>query len=312
MNGFRIAMIVALASLGLIASKGAALAVPSCSVSFSSVAFDANIDVLSGASVDSAGTATITCSNFGAAADANVAVCIGINDGANASRQMASGVNRLSYDLYTDTARATRWDNVLANLPRFVLSAATPSIAVPVYGRVAASQTTTPVGAYQDTVTPTAYWNNFSGATPACASLAKTISVSSFQITGTVTANCTVSATNLFFPPQSVLKTLVDAQSNIFVTCTTRAPYWIGLDGGATAATDPTQRMMSLGGQTIAYGLYRDSARSMPWGSTKDVDTASGTGSATSTTFPVYGRIPVQSTPAPGTYQDTIVVTVNF
>ena len=65
MNGFRISIIIALASLGLIASEDKALAVPSCSVTFSAVAFGTNINVLSGASVDSAGTATISCSNFG-------------------------------------------------------------------------------------------------------------------------------------------------------------------------------------------------------------------------------------------------------
>ncbi|MDB5543934.1 MAG: spore coat protein u [Hyphomicrobiales bacterium] len=312
MNWFRMTLIVALASLGLIASEDKAHAVPSCTISFSAVAFGSNIDVLSGASVDSAGTVTISCSNFGSNADANVVVCIGMNDGANATRQMASGANKLSYDLYTDAARATRWDNVQASNPGYVLTAATPSIAAPVYGRIAATQTTAPVGAYLDSITPSVFWNNFSGATPACSSLAKTIAVSTFQVTGTVTANCSVSATNLVFPQQSVIRNPVDAQSDIFVTCTTSAPYWIGLDGGSSAAADPTQRMMSRAGQTITYGLYRDPARLLPWGADKDVNTASGTGSAISTTFPVYGRIPAQSTPAPGMYQDTVVVTVNF
>jgi spore coat protein U-like protein len=315
MSFFRMTMLVAWATLGLIASEDKAHAVPSCSVTFSAVAFGADIDVLAGASVDSAGAATISCSNFGGGTNARVVVCIGMSNGANATaapRKMASGANRLSYDLYTNAARSTRWANVKASLPRFVLTAATPTIVVPVYGRIAAAQTTTPVGAYTDTITPNVFWNNFSGSTPACSSLTKVITVSPFQVTGTVTANCAVSATNLVFPPQSVINALVDAQSDIFVTCTTSAPYWIGLDGGSTAASDPTQRKMSLAGQTITYGLYRDPARSLPWGATKDVNTASGTGSATSTSFPVYGRMPAQSTPAPGTYQDTIVVTVNF
>jgi spore coat protein U-like protein len=315
MNGFRMTIIVALASLGLIASEDQAHAVPSCTVTFSAVAFGSNIDVLSGASVDSAGTATISCSNFGSSTNANVVVCIGMSDGANATgapRKMASGTNRLSYDLYTNSSRSTRWANVQASLPRYTLTASSPSIAVPVYGRIAAAQTTTPVGAYLDTITPNVFWNNFSGTTPTCSSLTKKITVSTFQVTGTVTANCAVSATNLVFPSQSVINALVDAQSNIFVTCTTSAPYWVGLDGGTTAATNPTQRKMTLGGQTITYGLYRDIGRSLPWGATQGTNTVAGTGSATSTTLPVYGRIPVQTTPAPGTYQDTVVVTVNF
>ena len=308
----RLALIFALATLAAIASEHTALAAPNCSVTFSSVAFGPNIDVLSGASVDSAGVATVSCSNFGGA---NVEVCIGMNNGANAvgaPRQMASGANKLSYDLYTDSARSARWENVKALLPSFILTVATPSVDVPVYGRLAPAQTTAPVGAYFDTITPSVYWDSYSGATPPCSALPNTINAGAFQVTGTVTANCSVSATNLIFPSQGVIRTAVDAQSDIFVTCTTSAPYWIGLDGGSTAASDPTQRKMSLGGQTITYGLYSDAGRTSPWGAAKDVNTVSGTGSAASTTFPVYGRIPVQSTPAPGTYQDIVVVTVNF
>ncbi|WP_280527698.1 spore coat protein U domain-containing protein [Ciceribacter thiooxidans] len=37
-----------------------------------------------------------------------------------------------------------------------------------------------------------------------------------------------------------------------------------------------------------------------------------GTGTGLTENVSVYGRVPAQSTPAPGTYTDTIVVTVTY
>ncbi|WP_409528142.1 spore coat protein U domain-containing protein [Rhizobium sp.] len=37
-----------------------------------------------------------------------------------------------------------------------------------------------------------------------------------------------------------------------------------------------------------------------------------GTGTGSPQTLTVYGRVPAQNTPAPGTYSDTVVVTVSY
>jgi spore coat protein U-like protein len=76
----------------------------------------------------------------------------------------------------------------------------------------------------------------------------------------------------------------------------------MALDGGQTGATDPTQRKMSKGTERVTYGLYRDAARSLPWGSTSGTNTASGSGNAAVQNLTVYGRIPAQTTPSPGLY----------
>ena len=77
-------------------------------------------------------------------------------------------------------------------------------------------------------------------------------------------------------------------------------------------ATDPTQRKMTRSSEAVTYALYRDAARSQPWGSTVGIDTAAGTGSGFAQGFTVYGRVPPQPTPSPGTYTDTIVITVAY
>jgi spore coat protein U-like protein len=62
----------------------------------------------------------------------------------------------------------------------------------------------------------------------------------------------------------------------------------------------------------VIYGLYRDSARSLPWGSTVGTNTSSGTGTGSTQTQTVYGRVATQTTPSPGTYSDSVVVTVGY
>jgi len=69
---------------------------------------------------------------------------------------------------------------------------------------------------------------------------------------------------------------------------------------------------MAFGANTVTYGLYRDAARTLPWGATIGVNTASGTGSGLAQNLTVYGRIAPQTTPQPASYSDTIIVTVGY
>jgi len=109
-----------------------------------------------------------------------------------------------------------------------------------------------------------------------------------------------------------VLRSALDAAGSIAITCTNAAPYTIALDGGSIGAINPVQRKMSQGSERITYGLYQDSGRTQPWGDAAGINTAAATGSGLAQTFSVYGRVPAQSTPSPGTYTDTVVVTVSY
>ena len=96
------------------------------------------------------------------------------------------------------------------------------------------------------------------------------------------------------------------------VVCTRDAAYTVALNGGVSGASDPTQRKMTKASEFILYGLYRDGARTLPWGDAQGINTAAGTGSGSTQNHTVYGRVPAQATPSPGTYTDTIVVTVTY
>ena len=67
---------------------------------------------------------------------------------------------------------------------------------------------------------------------------------------------------------------------------------------------------MRSGTNAITYGIYRDSAALLPWGSTIGTDTATlniGTGTLTA-----FGRVPPQATPPPGSYTDVVNVIITY
>jgi spore coat protein U-like protein len=69
---------------------------------------------------------------------------------------------------------------------------------------------------------------------------------------------------------------------------------------------------MTNGANTITYGLYQNAARTIAWGGTIGTNTVAGTGTGLAQLTTVYGRVPGQATPSPGTYTDTIIVTVTY
>ena len=68
---------------------------------------------------------------------------------------------------------------------------------------------------------------------------------------------------------------------------------------------------MTNGDKFVSYQMYQDASRIKNWGDEVG-STVQGTGSGSSQDFPVYGLVPPQTMPAPGTYTDTIIVTVTF
>jgi len=104
----------------------------------------------------------------------------------------------------------------------------------------------------------------------------------------------------------------VDQTSTLQVTCTNTTPYNIGLDAGTGSGATVASRKLTSGGATVNYTLYSDTGRTTVWGTTIATDTVAGTGNGAAQSYTVYGRIPTQTTPAPGNYADTITVTVTY
>jgi len=312
-----------------VASAGLATAVDpafaqSCSFSISNLNFG-SINLSANTPFTSTATYSASCTGT---ANTTVRTCPNLDVGSGGSttgnpRFLLNGAAQLNFNLYQDGSYASVWGS---NLWGFAGSYPSPTIDVALngsgsgsasqtlYGQVWAGQQTLPAGLYSSSFSGTqasvAYGYSTVGT---CATIGSSHATSApFTVTATNATQCSVSASTLNFGSTGVLRSAVDATSAITLTCTSAAPYTVALDGGLSGATNPTQRKMSQASEQVTYGLYQDSARAQPWGDSTGTNTAAGTGSGLAQTLTVYGRVPAQSTPSPGTYTDTVVVTVSY
>ncbi len=284
-----------------------------CTVSVGNIAFG-NVNTIAGAAVDTTATMTITCSG-GTAGGQRICISIGAGSAGDAtSRIMSSGGNTARYDLYSNSTRTTAWgswetgyDNAGVQLD--VLRGSTNHVTV--YARFLASQQTVATGSYTASFTANPFIRYANKGTASCPTGGLTASTS-FSATATVVSACNVSATSVNFGSIGLLASNNDAQGTLSIQCSPSLPYTVSLDGGTSGAADPTQRKLNLSGTKVTYGLYRDSARTLGWGSTIGTNTTSGTGSGNVQTQTVYGRIAAQTTPTPGGYTDSVIVTVGY
>lgn len=129
----------------------------SCSISAQSVGFG-NYDPLAAPSTDANGQVTVTCSNLiNLLLTYSVSLSSGTS-GSYATRKMASGANRINYNLFLDPTRLIVWGDGTAGTLKvgntYLITVLGVSANHTVYGRMPARQNV-PVGAYSDTITAT-------------------------------------------------------------------------------------------------------------------------------------------------------------
>ncbi|MEP6940098.1 MAG: spore coat U domain-containing protein [Rudaea sp.] len=310
--------------LALAAASSAQAQSITCNASMSALTF-ASVDPLS-SQTDATATLTYTCTNSANAARA-ATLCFSIGEPGGAQtnpRLMSDGAGHtLQFQLYQDAAHSTVWGSSFFGTfltpyqvdVSVAKNTSTGTLSHTMYGRVVAAQTGVVPGAYQDIYVNgdtalTINQNNNNTAPGTCS--ATNTDYFPFNVTATVAKNCTVSATTLDFgTPAGFLTANVDVTSTITTQCTSTTPYQIGLNNGANAS-GTVRRMAGGTAEFIAYELYRNSARSTRWGNTVGVDTVAATGNGNALATTVYGRVAPQATPSPGSYSDTITVSVTY
>lgn len=313
--------------LGLIA----ALATPTpparaqnitCSATMSNVAFG-TVNPLS-SQTDANATLNYTCTNSSLVATRYANVCFSIGDGAqgggasNPRRMLDGAGDPLLFQLFQDVTRTTVWGssffgvNTPVEVQLTIPARGSRSGSATMYGRVVGGQTTAVPGFYQDQFSGnhTAVTINESGTSPPGSCSTSILSTFPFTVTATVASQCAVSASTLDFGTVGVLLANTDGTSSLSVQCANGVAYQVGLDNGQHASGS-TRRMQGPGG-LVTYELYRNTARTQRWGTTLNSDTVSGNGTGGNQTLTVYGRVPTQTTPSAGTYNDTITVTVTY
>ncbi len=109
------------------------------------------------------------------------------------------------------------------------------------------------------------------------------------------------------------LNTLVSASSSVGngslrVNCLLNTPYRVLLSAGGSGNV-AARRMTGPASAQIDYNLYTSAAYSTVWDNTTGV---TGTGTGADQYLQVFGRVPKQLAPTPGTYTDTVTVTVSW
>jgi spore coat protein U-like protein len=145
-----------------------------------------------------------------------------------------------------------------------------------------------------------------------------------FQVTATVVAGCTVSANNIIFGNyDSQAAAALNANATITLNCTSGVPFTVALDAGqhAGGASNFSARAMSDGTSTdplLGYQIYTDSGHTIIWGDgTNSSQTVGGTGTGPGTANAIietmYGQIPAGQTVVVGSYNDNpVTVTVTY
>jgi spore coat protein U-like protein len=140
-------------------------------------------------------------------------------------------------------------------------------------------------------------------------------------------ADCSITAISLNFGVYDPALTAPDdSVGTVTVTCRNisggadRINYTVMLSNGQYG-TSATTRAMGAGANRLGYNVFTDPARTQAWGTgtggtviaSGAMTVGPGNGNNTKTVVhSVYGRIPQLQDAAPGTYSDTMLVTLTF
>jgi spore coat protein U-like protein len=157
----------------------------------------------------------------------------------------------------------------------------------------------------------------FVGAVAASSNAFAVTDTQTMAVSATISSSCTLATTPLNFGGALTSTTTADTDVlvNATVTCTNDSPFNVGIDNGLNFSGG---RRMSSGANFLPYTVSVDAFGVTSYtavgtfGTTGNFNSAL-TGITGANTVAIYGQIPQQVTsPASGTYTDTLTVTVNY
>jgi spore coat protein U-like protein len=136
-------------------------------------------------------------------------------------------------------------------------------------------------------------------------------------VTATVQTDCSVTANPLAFGNYS--GAALNQNTTISVTCTNTTPYNVGLSAGSGNNATVTSRSMTCGTAGgcattayLNYSLLSGSYTGTNWGNTSADNWVAGTGNGGAQSITIYGVVAAGQYVTPGSYADSITVTVNY
>jgi spore coat protein U-like protein len=222
----------------------------------------------------------------------------GNGSGATVSnRSMSSGSDRLQYGLYSNASYTANWGNTPGTGWVVGIGNGRDQF-LTVYGLVPGNQFPASERLYNDNIVATLSSREVRSLT------------ARLRVTANVLDACSVSATDMAFGAYSGSE--IDVTSNISVACTNRTDYRVGLDAGTASGATTSNRSLTGPNRTLLhYRLAQNRSHTVNWGNLPR-DSVAGTGDGREHIHTVYGELLANQTAPPGSYSDTITVTVNF
>ncbi|HWZ64646.1 MAG TPA: spore coat U domain-containing protein [Steroidobacteraceae bacterium] len=129
--------------------------------------------------------------------------------------------------------------------------------------------------------------------------------------------SCTVTATNVVFGTYTPLQAAaLTSTAMVSIACTgVTGRNTVTIDLSAGASGSYTTRTLISGAAKLNYNLYQDAANTEIWGNGTGGSTQASTTirkAVPDATLTVYGSVAALQDPAPGSYGDSITVTVNY
>ena len=141
---------------------------------------------------------------------------------------------------------------------------------------------------------------------------------SSFGVSMNVESICTIDAAPvavvLAATEAGKATTAVTATTDLILNCSKDSVAVIGLTPASTTSLDGTGTLLGgdLGAEEVAYKLTSGSASGTAWGTTNTVSTAAFADYATAITTPIYLTVTSDADVKPGSYSDTINISVAY
>ncbi len=139
-----------------------------------------------------------------------------------------------------------------------------------------------------------------------------------FQVQAAVQKACQVNATALNFGNYTPGSGAASGTSTVNVLCTKSTGFTVALNGGTTTGGTVAQRLMANGTNTLQYNLFTTNTYATVWGDgtgTSTTQGGTGNGMGAAVAYTVYGQLldnPANQNAVPGSYTDTITVTVTY
>lgn len=301
----------------------------SCTFSASDIIFDP-VDLLGTAPTLGVGTLEVNCTTF-LNLLSSITINIHLGDGtggvSGSLRKMTNPqtTTGLAYQLYKDAARTQVFGGSYGSTGGTALTLTGASIlqllttsgySVPIYARIPAGQTNVipnPTIDYSSAFTATTANALVTYRTCSLLLLCSDRTANfSFTVRARVPNDCMVNAGDMDFGARGLLDQDVTATSIVDVTCTAGSAFNVGLGYGITGSNINDRHMRTPQGNRVRYQLYKDQARTQPWGLPADGVSFLDTGTGIKRGLTVYGLVPQQTTPPPGSYSDTVTVTVTY